>query len=485
MNKYVEIFPWNESFDTGLTEIDVQHKKLVELLNQLASHLAYQLKSPTMDEIFNELAAYAVHHFDSEEAIWRQYYIDDDWCIDHHKAHATFIVDVLAIKADRDAANHNETMEKIVSILANWLAFHIIESDICMAKVVLAMQHGSNLAEAKKQVNENFDAAIKTLIQSVLRMHRNLSGKTLELISEINERQKVELKLRLASNALDSTMESIVITDSNLHITDANPAFCAVMGVVLADILAKKLGTLKPSLNNQKQSAVMWPTLRETGHWGGEIFERKQNGELEPEWLTVSAIKNEDGEVSNYVAIFSSITELIKRQQMLEKIANHDPLTGLPNRRLLADRLNQAMLLAVRSKKLLAVCYLDLDGFKQVNDVFGHPAGDLLLQEISLRLKSVLRANDTVCRLGGDEFVMLFNGLHQREDVAALLDKVLAVIQMPVQLETGQANVSASIGISFFADDSDDANQLMLLADQAMYRAKHLGKAQYFGVCPI
>ena len=482
MNKYVEIFPWNDNFDTGINEIDVQHKKLVELLNQLSSHLAYQFKSPTMDEVFNELTAYAIHHFNSEEAIWQKYFTDDAWYTAHQKTHTTFIDDILAIKANVNGASYNEVMEKIVSFLTSWLVFHIIETDKCMAKVVLAIQNGSSLIEAKKQVNEDFDDAIKALIKSVLGMHQNLSGKTLDLIKEINERKKVESKLRLASNAINSTMESIVITDANLRITDANPAFCKVMAVTLSDILSENLCRLKPSMNDPQQSTAMWATLQECGNWGGEIYERKQSGELEPEWLTVSVIKNEHDEISHYVAIFSSISELIKRQQMLEKIANHDPLTGLPNRRLLTDRLNQAMLYATRNRTLLAVCYLDLDGFKQVNDVFGHAAGDQLLQETAHRLKSAVRCNDTVCRLGGDEFVLLLNEWHKREDVAVVLDKVLAIIQLPVELETSQAHVSASIGVSFFADDSDDANQLLLYADQAMYRAKQQGKSQYCGV---
>jgi diguanylate cyclase (GGDEF)-like protein len=140
------------------------------------------------------------------------------------------------------------------------------------------------------------------------------------------------------------------------------------------------------------------------------------------------------------------------------------------------------MLYATRNDTLLAVCYLDLDGFKQVNDVFGHAAGDELLQETAHRLKCTVRSNDTVCRLGGDEFVLLINDLHKREDVAVILDKVLAIIQEPVELETDQVYISASIGVSFFANDSDDANQLMLYADQAMYRAKHQGKSKYCGV---
>ena len=203
MNKhieYLEIFPWNESFDTGLTEIDNQHKKLVELLNQLSSHLAYQFKSPTMDEIFNELTAYAVLHFNTEETIWQQYFIDDDWYNAHKVTHANFINDVLAIKANANDASYNEVIEKIVLFLSHWLAFHIIETDKNMAKVVLAMQHGCSLPEAKNQVSENFDSAIKALIKSVLVMYQNTSGKTLELIREINERKKLEDKLRKLAN---------------------------------------------------------------------------------------------------------------------------------------------------------------------------------------------------------------------------------------------------------------------------------------------
>ena len=229
----------------------------------------------------------------------------------------------------------------------------------------------------------------------------------------------------------------------------------------------------------------MWAALLEKGHWGGQIIERKPTGELEPEWLTISVIKNVQEEVSNYVAIFTSISELVKRQHLLEGIANQDPLTGLPNRRLLTDRLQQAMLGAARNNKLLAVCFLDLDGFKQVNDDFGHATGDLLLQEIARRIKGMLRASDTVARIGGDEFVLLFNDLHNREDVQKLLDRVLATITVPVQFEAAQAHVSASIGVSFFVDDSDDANKLMLQADEAMYRAKQQGKAQYCFFSPL
>ncbi len=150
MNKYVEIFPWDDNFETGITEIDVQHKKLVCLLNQLSSHLVYQFNSPTMDEIFIELAAYAILHFNSEEIIWQKYFTDDIWYIGHQKTHATFIADVLAIKANIKGAGYNEVMEKIVSFLTHWLAFHVIETDKCMTKVVLAIQNGRKHVRSKK-----------------------------------------------------------------------------------------------------------------------------------------------------------------------------------------------------------------------------------------------------------------------------------------------------------------------------------------------
>lgn len=472
MNKSLEIFTWNSGFDTGITEIDIQHRKLVELLNKLADQLAYQSNSISFDEVFTELANYALLHFSTEEAVWQQYFADDDWSRSHRDAHTLFIEEIHNIKAKQATDNYEEVMERVVLFLTNWLAFHIIESDRAMANVVTAMRQGMSLAGAKHLVNKELDAAIKALVKSILEMCQNLCNKTIDLIKEINERQKIESKLRLASNAIDSTIESIVITD-------ANPAFCASLNFEYSKVIGRKLTELKPSLAESHQAETIWSAVKRTGHWGGEIVERRFDGISEPEWLTVSMIKNNEGQVCNYVVIFSGISELIKRQQMLECIANHDPLTGLPNRRLLTDRLDQALHFAVRNNQVLAICYLDLDGFKQVNDIYGHAAGDQLLKEMAGRFRTVIRTTDTVARVGGDEFIFLLNGLDDRRYIEYALQRILDVVNTPVKLEDAQASVSASIGISSFAQDSRQAHELILFADQAMYRAKHGGKSQY------
>lgn len=477
-NKYVEIFPWDDNFNTGIATIDFQHKRLVELLNKLANHLAFKIKSPTLDEVFNELTLYAANHFKDEETIWQQYFDGDDWNQDHQSIHKRFLDDVTKIKS-HDQDSYEEVMEEVVGFLTQWVAFHIIEADRRMASAVLAMQQGQDLETAKKLANAELNEAARALIKSILGMYENLSDKTLALIREINERQRLQSKLQLANNALESSMDAIVITDAKLHITEANPAFCHTLGLERTEIFGADLCLLKPSLADTHSQTTIWPTLKENNHWAGEIYERKANGEFEPEWLTISAIKKNDDQISNYVAIFSSISELIERQHKLEKIANHDPLTGLPNRRLLTDRLEQAIAYATRKNNRIAICYLDLDGFKQVNDVYGHAAGDHLLKEIATRLKRIIRNNDTVARLGGDEFVLLFNDLSDLNDVTGLLDRVITNTRQHIELQNGTAQVSASIGVSYFPDHSRDAVELMLYADLAMYQAKNHGKSRY------
>ena len=173
MDKNVKIFPWIAAFDTGLPEIDEQHKQLVALLNQLANHLAYKIKSPTIDEVFNKMAQYAVYHFDTEEAVWQQYFVDDEWNKDHRASHSRFMADVGKIKANQNMASYEKIMEEVIVFLTHWLAFHIIESDKVMATVVLAIQQGSSFDEAKRQANANarLNATIKASIKSVLGLH--------------------------------------------------------------------------------------------------------------------------------------------------------------------------------------------------------------------------------------------------------------------------------------------------------------------------
>jgi diguanylate cyclase (GGDEF)-like protein len=190
-------------------------------------------------------------------------------------------------------------------------------------------------------------------------------------------------------------------------------------------------------------------------------------------------VHNEQGELVNYVAVFSNVGQLLEREQAMKHMANHDILTGLPNRVLLGDRLELALANAERLGESLAVCFLDLDGFKPVNDFFGHAAGDEVLKILSQRLKGLLRSNDTVARFGGDEFVILVGALHHPEDYRTFLDRVLATINQPIEVAGGVVQVSASIGVSLFPDNGTHAAELLQHADEAMYQAKRAGKSRY------
>lgn len=480
MVNLVEVFPWNENFATGVAEIDAQHKKLVKLLNRLASHLAHQSDISTLESVFQELAEYAVYHFQTEENLWAQFFPEAAWeTLEHQNTHKSFIAAVADLKAEESCKPLHEVLEDILSFLTHWLAFHILESDMRMAKVVLAMQGGMALEEAKQHADAAMSGAVKILIDTVLSMYDSLSSRTLQLMREISERQKAEAKLRLASNVFDNTLEAICITDAQANLIDANPAFCQASQSSHSELMGQNLKALKSGLGDAALSALIWQTLAEQGHWSGEVWSRTRSGEIEAEWLTLSSIKNAQGEVDNYVGVFSNVSQLLQRQRQLERIANHDALTGLPNRLLLADRLEWAMAHAQRTHSLFALCYLDLDGFKTVNDRLGHAAGDQLLREVAHRLKHAVRGNDTVARLGGDEFVVVLGDLKQPEDCKVWLERLLREAKRPVPLQQEQATVAASIGIAIFPLDGGDAESLLQAADQAMYQAKRQGKSRY------
>lgn len=475
----VDVFPWNENFETGIVQIDEQHKRLVQLLNLLAGHFAYQSDLPTLNNIFNELVAYAHYHFETEEAIWRQAFDGDEWLIGHEEAHRSFVVEVHKLKRKENDTVLDLIIEDLLSFLTHWLAFHILESDKRMAKVVLAQQAGLPLPAAKQQAEQQMSGAMRVLIEAILNMYDCLSTRTIRLMREITERQKAEAKLRLAANAFENTLDEICITDAAFAVIDANPAFCVALGCTDHDVLAKNLRELKSGLQNENLTAEFWDALTQRGHWSGIVNSRSRDGAINAEWLTLSSVVNDLGEVGNYVAVFSNIDHLVQRQQTLELMAHHDALTGLPNRLLLKDRLELAIAHAERTQTLLAVCYLDLDGFKPVNDQLGHAAGDQLLRIIAQRFLAVVRSVDTVARLGGDEFVILFGDLRSSDECHALLDRVLQDVKKPVPIKDKAVYVSASIGVSVFPTDSHEPEHLLHYADQAMYRAKQQGKSRH------
>lgn len=301
----------------------------------------------------------------------------------------------------------------------------------------------------------------------------------LGITRDITHRKKANEHLKLAARVFSEAHEGILITDADANIIDVNPSFCEITGYAREEVIGKKPNFLKSGQQSPGFYGQMWDTLFADRHWQGEVWNRKKNGDLYVEQLSISALCDEADNILYYVGLFSDITETKQQQQMLELMAHYDPLTRLPNRSLFADRLLQAINHSRREKLLLAVCFLDLDGFKPVNDQFGHEAGDQVLIEVAARIKNNLREDDTVSRYGGDEFALLITGLHSVEECTYTLTRIHQAIAQPYQIDEHAVHIGASSGISIFPLDDADADTLVRHADQAMYKAKLMGKNRY------
>ncbi len=299
------------------------------------------------------------------------------------------------------------------------------------------------------------------------------------ILTDITELKKVEDSLLLSSSVFAHTQESIIITDANCHIIEVNAAFIREHGYSREEIIGKNPHILQSGIHSKEFYQSMWQGIEESGYWSGELWNRKKNGDIYAALLTISAVKNEQGLVSHYLGVSTNITHIKNHQKELEHIAHHDALTGLPNRILLADRMKQVIAHAKREKQLLAVCYLDLDGFKPINDAAGHEAGDQVLIEVGKRIGETIRSGDTVARLGGDEFVILLLGVDQIEEYMTTFDRLLNAISQPITIAGNDYRVSASIGVSLYPQNSEDPDTLLRQADQAMYSAKQSGKNRY------
>jgi diguanylate cyclase (GGDEF)-like protein/PAS domain S-box-containing protein len=297
--------------------------------------------------------------------------------------------------------------------------------------------------------------------------------------TDISERKRAEEALRVTASVFDNSQEGILITDADNHIVDVNPAFTRISGYLRDEVLGRDPSLLNSGRHDHAFYAAMWQSLAEKRAWRGEIWNRRKSGETYVELLSISAITDADGRVQRHVGVFSDISHLKAHEAELSRIAHYDALTGIPNRVLLIDRMRQAIAQTAREGNMLAVCYLDLDGFKAVNDTLGHDAGDQVLVEIAKRIDDTIRGGDTVARLGGDEFVVVLLGLERGDECAATLQRMLNAIAQPMQVKDTQVVMGASIGVSLYPLDDEDPDTLMRHADQAMYIAKQSGKNRY------
>jgi len=317
-----------------------------------------------------------------------------------------------------------------------------------------------------------------------LTVHRKLNaeGKMVGMVGvimDITERIQAEAHLRLAANVFTYALEGITITDAEGNIVDVNDTFTRITGYSREEAIGQNPRLLKSGRQTPEFYAAMWNELKSTGHWTGEIWNRRKNGEVYAEMLNISAVLDANGIPTNYVALFSDISALKEHQNQLERIAHYDALTGLPNRVVLADRLRQATAQTRRREKLMALVYLDLDGFKAVNDSYGHDTGDELLVVLAQRLKEALREEDTLARVGGDEFVAVLTDLSSTRECEVVLSRLLRAAASPVQVKDFSLRVSASLGVTIFPLDSGDPDTLLRHADHAMYQAKQAGKNRY------
>ena len=314
-------------------------------------------------------------------------------------------------------------------------------------------------------------------------VERDADGKPMRMIgtnNDITERRQAQEKLLLAAGVFTHALEGILITAPNGSILDVNAAFTRITGFSREDAIGQNPKILSSGRQDPAFYAAMWDALTVQGHWSGEIWNRRKNGEVYAEMLTISAVRDEQGATQHFVALFSDITTLKEHQSQLEHIAHFDALTNLPNRLLLADRLQQAMAQAQRRSKQVVVAYLDLDGFKNVNDLHGHDVGDQLLVTLANTMKATLREGDTLARIGGDEFVAVLIDQDGIESCMPMLSRLLEAAAEPVTLGELVLQGSVSVGVTFYPQAQDIASdQLLRQADQAMYHAKLAGKNRY------
>ncbi|MEX6504043.1 EAL domain-containing protein [Pseudomonas zhanjiangensis] len=300
------------------------------------------------------------------------------------------------------------------------------------------------------------------------------------LVRDITERKNAERELRIAATAFES-QQGMIITDPDSRILRVNKAFTAITGYSPEDVLGRKTQMLSSGRQSPEFYRDMWRSLIETDKWQGEIWNRRKNGEIFPEWLSISGVRNAQGQLINYVASLTDSTERKAAEDRIKQLAFYDALTALPNRRLLLDRLQHAVVTSARSGRFAALMFLDLDNFKNINDLYGHQAGDKLLCLAAERLGNAVRAGDTVARLGGDEFVVMLEGLDSQASEAAsqaeqVAEKVLAALSAPYLVGTVELRSSTSVGVVLFNDDACSSEELMMRADLSMYEAKAAGK---------
>jgi len=327
--------------------------------------------------------------------------------------------------------------------------------------------------------SELTDSFVSTVERTLLVLAAQQIGFALGVQREQGLIKAMQNQMRLTATVFDNALEGIIVTDAQGVIAAVNPALLGITGYTEEELIGNTPRILQSGLQDRAFYTAMWQSITETGKWRGEIWNKRKNGDIYPELLNISSVRDEHQRVQNYIAVLTDISQQKKIENQLQRMAFHDDLTGLPNRALFKERLGSAIAHAHRNREMLAVLSIDLDRFKPVNDMLGHTGGDALLQEIARRLTRSVRENDTVARQGGDEFTIILQSLGVPKDAITAVDKIMQTLKAPVVIGERELFVSASIGISFYPDDGDKPETLMKTSDSAMYHAKEQGRNGY------
>ena len=375
-----------------------------------------------------------------------------------------------SINSIRDKIYFGATLSSLIIPILLWLYLHGQLTPLSRAaKTLDEMTQGRMplqplLADGSKEIRRLLHSF--NLLQSHITEPKNSLNDSAE-------------KLRLSARVFESSCESIVIADADMRIVSVNRAFCEMTGHAADEVSGRSLHMLGADHGNDQFAAMIGQQLNHAEHWQGEVLHRRKSGETYPAWLHVSVIRDGEGRPAHYIFGFLDISDRKQAEERIEYMAFHDPLTGLPNRRLAMERLELAIALADRSKTRTALLFLDLDNFKTINDSFGHAVGDLLLQAVASRLMLCIRDSDTICRQGGDEFLIVLGNVADTDAITTVTEKILEALAPTFNIEGKELSTSSSIGIAVFPDDGRDIDTLLKRADTAMYHAKEAGRNAY------
>lgn len=458
-DKQIIVYPWAKGSKKEYQDI-LKHQFLNDIYNQKSGKIKYQWKDKGNDQPREKIAIFE-HLPEMQWIVVSSMYTDEVFApIEGIVYFVLFSIAVALLLAIPLSAIVSDSITRPVDQLIS-----------CFSK---AANGNLNIRSQNQSPDE-----IGLLSRRFNEFMANLQGIQCTLNTEVAIRQKSEYQRRLFEEVFNNAMEGITITDTNGVIVNANPAFTTITGYELPDVVGKNPNVLKSDKHDKDFYKNMWKKISEKGHWVGEIWNRRKNGESYPELLSISAINDSSGKTTHYVAVFHDITEMKSKEEQLKYQAHHDALTGLPNRVLLTDRISIALSRAKRLNNRLALFYLDLDNFKTINDSLGHAVGDKLLQQTTTRIADIFRNQDTLARLGGDEFVIMVEDIEDEFHLISQADRLLSAFIPPFIINGYKLHVTTSLGITVYPDDGEDAGTLIKNADMAMYQAKKEGRNGY------